>query len=136
MGITVKKKKLTVKTLKAQAPDAAEASEKPAETDAAPDAAAPPAEATAAPAAAIPTAAQPAAAAPAVKPASYVLAGTLAIIATVMFIALIIFQFMEWNFFNDAFPRDEVGVTRPPPSSMAQPLAPADMDVEPLETLD
>lgn len=140
--ITVKKKKLTVKTVRAK-PDDAAAAEK---TDDTPDlppgaepvskatAADPAAAETAAPEAATPAAA-PVAAAPVAKPASYVLAGTLAIIAVIMFVALIIIQFMEWDFFKDAFPRQQDPMTAP--SSISTPARPATaLDPEPLDDFD
>jgi len=92
MAITVKKKKLTVKTVRAKSA-AAEGSEDSAGAESA---------ASAAPAGA---AARAAPSAPGVKPASYTLAGVFAIITVCMFIALIILQVLEWTFYQDAFPR-------------------------------
>ncbi len=135
MGITVKKKKLTVKTLRAQPGESAasDESESKSGTSEIPTAKPPSAEAE------IPTAAPPvAAAAPTVKPASYTLAGTLAIIAVIMFITLIVLQSLEWNFFNDAFPRPLQPGAAPAPSSYA-PASPTDMETlapQPLDALD
>ena len=105
MTITVKKKKLTVKTVKAKAGD----------LDA-------PVEAAGAPAAAAPTAA---AAAPPVKQTSYTLAGIFAIIAFLLFTALLILQGMEFAFYKDAIPRPlSPGMAAPPPAYSTDPAGP------------
>lgn len=131
MGITIKKKQLTIKKQigeKDDAPvsDASETNPGTVETQA-PE--------TTAPELGIPTAAPPMAASPAVKPTSYMLAGILAIIAVVMFITLIILQSFEWDFFSDAFPRPQ-----PPGAAPAQravsPTAPRPLAPQPLDALD
>ena len=108
MAVTVKKKKLTVKTVRAKKTPAGEAPPADATTPVegagqAPDAAAaevatPPADA----------------AAPAAKPASYTFAGVLAIIMFLSFTALIILQYMEWDFFRDAFPKPNMAIPGAP----------------------
>lgn len=90
MAITVKKK-LTVKTVKAKAPG--EAPEAATSPEGAPVAAAVPAAPAAVPVAM-----------PGGKPASYTLAGVLALISLLFFMALIALQYMEWDFYQGAFP--------------------------------
>ncbi len=108
MAITIKKK-LTVKTVKAKPssvlPDAAPA-------EATPQVAASPVESAAAVPAVV--------AAPIGKPASYVFAGICAILATICFLALLLLQWLEWDFYQGAFP---VG-SPAPGSGLAAPSRP------------
>ena len=117
MGITIKKK-LTVRTIKADAAPDASVEGAPADGAVLPDAAAqiPPAEGApqlaAAPAYAAPTG---------VKPASYTMAGVFGIIAVIFFIVLVVLQALEWNTFTGCFPEDRPGA---PVMSVPAPAAP------------
>jgi hypothetical protein len=117
MGITVKKKKLTVKTVRAQAHDdeAGAVTADPSQTAETPEMAAAP---VAAPVAAV------AAPTPTAKPASYVLAGTLAIIAFLFFTTVIILQVVEWNYHSEAFPHPVELVPTAGAGAVPPPIAP------------
>ena len=99
MAKTVKKKKLTVKTVKGAPSTNAELQsaidQGETATQAGADPAAPATQATLAPQAAVAQG----------KPASYTLAGILAIVGTVFWIALILLQVMEWDHLSAAFPQ-------------------------------
>jgi len=136
MAITVKKKKLTVKTIKAKkTPDGgpppvdgeAAAPIEGAEP-AAPEQVAAEVAAVAAPAAASVT-----------KPASYTLAGIFAIITFLFFTSLIVLQYMEWTFFMDAFPKPNMaiqGTSYTPSSSTTPEAVPIDEITAPADTPD
>lgn len=123
MAITVKKK-LTVKTVKARAPGELGA-EQPAE-GAEPTAEGAPAADTAVPEAAAAAPVAAVAAGPRGKPASYTFAGICAIFAVIFFIALLILQAMEWDFYQGAFPVPGAGASYTPPAAPVQAIpAPA-----------
>ncbi len=111
MAITVKRKKLTVKTIKAKIQP-----ETPEVSEAAPEAAAPAAAQAAAPVAAVPAQA---------SGPSYTWAGILALIAVLVCIALLLFQYLEWrhyhNIYPAAFPLKQVGVPGSVPSARTAP---------------
>ncbi|MDI6774649.1 MAG: hypothetical protein QME60_04540 [Verrucomicrobiota bacterium] len=135
MAITVKKK-LTVRTVKVMATD--EPGVEPAAEGAAPgtDEIAPASEeaAQAVEAALSAVAAPVAVAGPVGKPASYLVAGIFGIVAVLCFIALLIIQWLEWDFYQGAFP---VGAPAagsgfaPPPPVVAPSATPVAEDKAP-----